>query len=231
MPATRRRFLYINDFLKGDYLMTDDSNTYFRINKVNSQILDQSLNPENPQFNQNILSGKYFLFDDEILYIVQYVQTPQGRNPELYLPHFRRLLVRTQGDNSTGPRWEFSHGNDFTFHDLTPETKFYSCDLLNLPQYEDETSELLDKISDIEFVYNSNSEAMVATRANTITQSGEQLLLPSTRVNENQGATVYSLAKGFFGGKRHKLKSKRTKKNKRTKRSKKSRKYIHSKKF
>jgi hypothetical protein len=58
MPATRRRFLYINDFLKGDYLMTDDSKTYFRINKVNSQILDQSLNPENPQFNQNILSGK-----------------------------------------------------------------------------------------------------------------------------------------------------------------------------
>ena len=114
--------------------MIDDNNTYFRINKVNSQILDQSLNPENAQFNQNVLSGKYFLFDDEILYIVQYVQTPQGQNPELYLPHFTRLLVRTPGDNSVGPRWNFSHGNDFTFNNLTPETKFYSCDLLNLPQ-------------------------------------------------------------------------------------------------
>ena len=235
MPPNRRRVLYINDFQKGEYFIIKDNNNhdrYYPINKISSQTLDNCLNPENPNFDPNTLNGKYFLFDNTTLYVVQYIPTPLGQNPQLFVPQFARLLIRTPGDKAIGPRWEINNRDIIiTYWNLNPRMKFYSCNLFDLPEYNDDNpGVLLENIIDLEFVYNSNAEAMIATHAKTITQNGEELILPSTTDNNNK---VHSILADFMktAGKRRKSKFRKTKRSKITKRVKKSRKYIYSKKF
>lgn len=197
-----KNIAYIRDFENGDYLKIPDDSKIYKIKKINNVFvqhvdsdgdIEEILNPD--------LRGRYFLFLNGVLHIGEFDFTRT-----IYpFPSFKSLLVvMTGSDVSIGRRNVFVPSkNIYIDEEQLINTQVYSCDLLNLPEYED-LSNLLETMNNIR-IYNSNVEKMISTR----------LKLPKMPNN-------ISMLDKFLGGKKYKSNNKHTKKSKKSKKSKKT---------
>ena len=208
-----RELIYTKTFLNGDYLMIPDDpkKIIFRINKINDVYVEQ-LNDDgdmeeiiNPK-----LDKRYFASIGGSLSIGEF-------RHEFPASQYYPLIGFFQGDKSLGPRVELSRGHGYDIYDLkNSNAEFFSCDLLNLPEYED-LSDLREVISHIVYVYNNKTEMQLASKIPG---------LPNMPGEESILSQFLGLGKKPSGGKKYKQKTKKANKAKKTKKAnKKSRKH------
>jgi len=201
-----KELIYITKFRDTDYLNYRNKNYY--IKKINILTLNDTLTSLATNGSQDNLNGKYFLFEDRALYVVEYFR-PERIDPQTPEIYFKAILNVEAADRKISPRWVLSRRyDDFVYDENNINSaSIYSCDLLNLNEFDDDSDELLHALP--MYVLNSYDETSVPMHINQNRPQGK--LLPMRVINE------FIVEKPSGGSKRRKSKSKKSKKTKKTK--------------